>query len=84
MDATAMRRAMARIIYELETIREEGFNREGGLAWYAGDRMGAIAAVARLAADGDANACLHGIDVDDPAFFDQDALDIRYLTIPLD
>jgi hypothetical protein len=68
-------RAIARIIYSLETIREEGYGRDGNPTWYALDRLEAIRETARLAIEENELACVGGApraDIDvDPEFFDR-------------
>jgi hypothetical protein len=68
-------RAIARIIDELETIREEGRDREGNPTWYALDRLEQIRETARLAIEGNELACVGGApgaDIDaDPSHFDR-------------
>jgi hypothetical protein len=68
-------RAIARIIYELETIREEGYGHDGNPTWYGMDRLEAISSTAQLAIDGNELACVGGspkgdIDVE-PEYFDR-------------
>jgi hypothetical protein len=68
-------RAIARIIYELETIREEGYDRDGKPTWYALDRLEAISNTAELAIEANELACIGGeprgdIDVE-PEYFDR-------------
>lgn len=65
----AAKRTMARIAYELETIREEGL--DSPRRWYAQDRFAAIAEIAQAAADGDELACRIGIDAP-PEFFNRE------------
>jgi hypothetical protein len=68
-------RAIARIIYELETISEEGHDREGNPNWYAMDRLEAIISTAQLAIDANELACIGGLprgDIDvEPEYFDK-------------
>jgi hypothetical protein len=68
-------RAIARIIYELETIREEGYDRNGKPTWYALDRLEAISDTAQLAIDANELACVGGTPQGDigvePEYFDQ-------------
>lgn len=67
-------RGIARIIYELETIREEGRDRAGAPTWYALDRLEAIRQTAALIIAGNELACVGGSsrgDIDaEPEFFD--------------
>jgi hypothetical protein len=53
-------RAIARIIYKLETIRDEGYDRAGSPGWYAPDRLEMIRQIAQLAIDGNELACVGG------------------------
>lgn len=71
---TGLARALARIVYELETIDEEGHDRAGNPTWYACDRLEAIRETALLAIEGNELACVGGtlrgsIDAP-PEFFD--------------
>ena len=63
----AVKRTMVRIVEELETIREEGFDADQ--CWFALDRFAAIAEIAGAAAKGDERACCIGMAVR-PEFFD--------------
>lgn len=70
-----LNRAIGRIVYELETIREDGYDAAGDPTWYAMDRLAAIVEVAQLAIDGNELACVGGApraDIDaDPEYFDK-------------
>lgn len=67
-------RAIARIIYELTTIREEGYGRDRNPTWYALDRLEAIKQTAQLVIEGNELACVGGgqcADIGvDPEYFD--------------
>lgn len=67
-------RAIARIIYELETIREEGRDRAGNPTWYAMDRLEAIRQTAAHVIAGNELACVGGEPADfggPPEYFDR-------------
>ena len=64
-----IKRAVARIIYELNTILEEC--QDPRSHWYALDRFATIEEVARQAHNGDAKACVYGLDAP-PDYFDRE------------